>query len=210
WDSTSAGSARAIIDFQDSNGANLATRTVNLTAPSGGNALASANQASFDQVFSSASLFKIRVRVGTVSGGSFVGVTTRTFSLRPAVGEGLGVPFAVATGVHDETVYGVQWTVPDPASWRSLTTLDVRLVDEAGEILQVHWDQANNTFTAFDPHTGLSSPTVTPGSPVQFETPALVLLLGDTTVVTSGPTGPTVLLNLALQFKPQAGGRTFD
>lgn len=210
WDSTSAGSARAIIDFQNSNGANLATRTVNLTAPSGGNALASANQASFDQVFSSASLFKIRVRVGTVSGGSFVGVASRTYSLGPSVGEGLGVPFAVAAKVHDETVYGVQWTVPDPESWRSLATLDIRLVDEAGEILEVHWDQTANTFTAFDPHTGRTSPAVAPGSPVRFETPAVVLLLRDTAVVPSGPTEPTVLLNLALQFEPQAAGRTFN
>jgi hypothetical protein len=35
------------------------------------------------------------------------------------------------------------------------------------------------------------------------------LLLRDTDVIGSGETGPSVVLNLALQFKPGAAGRTF-
>jgi hypothetical protein len=42
-----------------------------------------------------------------------------------------------------------------------------------------------------------------------LQTPQSTLHLAESSVVASGPTSPTVTLNLALSFKPQAAGRTF-
>lgn len=81
WDSFSAGCARLIIDFMDVNSASLSTTTVDECAPAGGTWLSNTNRTTVDRSFESASLFKIRVRVGKVSNGSFVGaVATRTSS----------------------------------------------------------------------------------------------------------------------------------
>jgi hypothetical protein len=114
------------------------------------------------------------------------------------------------TRVGDDIGYGVQWTVPEPANWRSLDTLDVRLVDEEGEILQARWDEATNAFSQVNPANGKTLKSGLPGSQVRFNSPEVVLLLEDSEVIGSGPTGPSVLLNLNLQFKPQAAGRTFS
>jgi len=42
-----------------------------------------------------------------------------------------------------------------------------------------------------------------------LQTPQATLYLAETSVVGSGPTGPSVTLNLSLSFKPQTAGRTF-
>jgi hypothetical protein len=218
WDSTSAGTACLIIDFQDSSGAILNTRIVSVTAPIGGNALQAANQRSFGvRSFTDASVFKIRLRVGTGVGpatnrcGTLAGVATRTYSLGPAVGSGVGSPFEASVHVGEETAYSVEWTVPEPENWHSLDTLLVRLVDvdDDSEILQIRFDEATNSFSRFHSHLGRFGPPVEPGSHARFESPDVALLLRDTEVIGTGETGPSVTLNLALQFKPGAAGRTF-
>jgi hypothetical protein len=217
WDSTSAGTACAIVDFRNASGTILSTRTIKVTGPSGGNALQSTNQASFDASFSNAAVFSIRLRVGTGTGttaatascATLSGVTAKIFSLGPAVGFGEGVPFAASAQVRTETIYGVQWTVPDPENWHSLSTLDIRLINDAGEILRVRWDEATNTFSEFNPQTERFGRPVQPGSGVRFQGSDVSLLLDDTQVIGSGPSGPSVLLNLALEFKAGAGGSTF-
>jgi len=217
WDSTSAGTACAIVDFRNASGTILSTRTIKVTGPSGGNALQSTNQASFDASFSNAAVFSIRLRVGTGTGttattascATLSGVTAKTFSLGPAVGFGEGVPFAASAQARTETIYGVQWTVPDPENWHSLSTLDIRLINDAGEILRVRWDEATNTFSEFNPQTETFGRSVQPGSGVRFQGSDVALLLDDTQVIGSGPSGPSVLLNLALEFKSGSGGSTF-
>jgi len=216
WDSTLAGTACAIVDFKSPTGAILATSTISVTAPSGGNALQTSNQKSFDRAFSNASLFAIRLRVGTGTGAatapcsSLTGVTTKNYTLGPAVGAGVGVPFVATANIRDETAYGIDWTVPEPATWHSLDTLDVRLIDDTGEIMRIRWDETTNTFSEFNAHIGEFGAAVQPGGRARFESPELAFLLDDTEVVGSGPTGASVRLNLALRFKPQASGRTFS
>ena len=217
WDSTSAGTACVIVDFRNASGTILSSRTITVTGPSGGNALQSTNQASFDASFSNAAVFSIRLRVGTGTGTTAAtasctnlsGVTVKTFSLGPAVGFGEGVPFAANAQVRNEMIYGVRWTVPDPQNWHSLSMLDIRLINDAGEILRVRWDEATNTFSEFNPQTETFGPPFQPGSGVRFEGSDVALLLDDTQVIGSGPSGPSVLLNLALRFKAGAGGSTF-
>ncbi len=218
WDSTAAGTACLLMDFQDSSGAILSTAPpVIARGVKGGNALQPANQQSFDQFFSSASGFKIRMRVGTAAGpglapcSTLTSVTTKTYALGPAIGLGLGIPFQASARVGEETGYGVQWTVPEPESWHSLDTLEVRLVDvdDESEILQFRFDEASNSFSLFNPHTGRFRAPVEPGSHARFESSDVAVLLRGTEVIGSGPTGPLVTLNLALKFKPEAAGRTF-
>jgi hypothetical protein len=220
WDSTAAGTACAIIDFRDAAGNILATIPEVITGPSGGNALSSTNQKAFDRTFSSASLFGIHVRVGTGIGTTsatancspavLTGVTGKSFILGPAVGLGDGIPFAANTRVGQQLTYGVEWTVPPPENWHSLSTLDVRLVaDTDAEAIRIRWDEASNTFSLFQPETGRFVDTATPGIQGRFESPNVAILLDDTTVLGSGPTGPSVLLNLRLQFKPHAASTTF-
>ena len=48
-----------------------------------------------------------------------------------------------------------------------------------------------------------------PGSRTHFETSAAVMYLEKSEVIGSGLTGPSVLLNLNLSFKPKAAGRVF-
>jgi len=220
WDSTSAGTACLLIDFQDSSGAIVSSAPpIIARGVKGGNALQPANQQAFNQSFSSASEFKIRLRVGTAAGpgltpcSSLTSAITKTYALGPAVGFGVGSPFETSVEVGEHTSYSVEWTVPEPESWHSLDTLEVRLVDAEGEdedeILQFRFDEASNSFRRFHPHLGLFGLPVHPGSHARFESPDVALLLHDTEVIGTGPTGPSVTLNLALRFKPKAAGRTF-
>ena len=78
WDSTSSGCARLTIDYQSAPGVNLATRQFTVCGPFGGNALAGTNRRLVQDDFSHPALFKIRVRVGTVVNGAFVGAVNST------------------------------------------------------------------------------------------------------------------------------------
>ncbi|MBI1826441.1 MAG: cadherin-like domain-containing protein [Planctomycetes bacterium] len=120
-----------------------------------------------------------------------------------------GVPADAIAEVGEPVTYGVQWTVPDPENWHSLNTIDVRLVDDREEILRLRWDDAANTFSLFNPGNETFSQSATPGDRGQFQGSAVTLSLLESDVVGSGPTGPSVTLNLNLSFKPQAAGRTF-
>ena len=212
WDSTSAGCARLIINFQNVNGVDLTTpRTITKCAAAGGNALSTANQAAVNQSFTSASLFKIRLRVGTVVNNAFVGtVISRNYEFGQPAGSVEGIPALDITKVGENITYGVQWTVPDPENWHSLDILEVRLIDDEGQILQLLWDEGTNTFSQLNPQTERFFAPADPGSLNRFESPAVTMLVQDSEVIDSGPTGPSVLLNLNLRFKPQAAGRTFD
>jgi hypothetical protein len=120
--------------------------------------------------------------------------------------------------------YKVGWTVPPGEVWRDLKTLDFRLRQGHKVALWVHWDQAGNTFDVCrktrnrgnaddgeDADSDLPAdvdcgPAVVPGSPVVLGTPYASLYMRDVSVVGSGPTGPSVTLNLPISFGPKAAG----
>jgi hypothetical protein len=164
----------------------------------------------FSSRFNVANIFKVRVRLGeTGPAGGFFNVVSRTYAFGPAVGDTECTPFDTTAVVNDLASVNLQWTVPGTASWHSLDSVDVRLIDDAGEILQVRWNEASNAFFFFDPNSGRDEGPSVAGSNDRFERPEVAMLLSGTQVVGSGPQGPSVVLKLGLRFKPKAGGRVF-
>jgi hypothetical protein len=155
-------------------------------------------------------IFKIRVTLEDVFLSVVSKIVSRTYSLGPAVGDAECVPFATTAVVNDLSTASLRWTVPGTASWHSLDSVDIRLTDNAGAILQVRWNEALNEFLFYDPDSGQFRGHAAPGSNERFERPEVAMLLADTQVVGSGPLGPSVFLNLGLQFKPKAAGRVFQ
>jgi len=112
--------------------------------------------------------------------------------------------------VGDTVNYALSWTVPENEVWRDLETIDFRLRKGNENALWVHWDEAANAFSVCDGDgTGDSGVHCTageaPGSPTILETEFAQLHLAECSVIGSGPTGPTVTLNLAISFKEALG-----
>jgi hypothetical protein len=155
-------------------------------------------------------VFKVRVKLGDNDiFGNLLNVVSKTYSLGPAVGDAECAPFATTAGVNDVAVASLRWTVPGAGSWHSLDAIDVRLIDDNGEILQVRWNEASNDFFLYDADSHQYRGPAQPGSNDRFERPEVAMLLSNTQVAGSGPLGPSVALNLGLRFKPKAAGRVF-
>ena len=118
-------------------------------------------------------------------------------------------PEEAAVRVHERLNYAFTWTVPEPQNWHDLQYLQFRIRDGKEIILSVLFDEASKTFSLVNEDTGEFGHGVAPGSKQRLQTPAVTLYMDDTSVVASGPTSPTVTLNLSLSFKPKAAGRTF-
>jgi photosystem II stability/assembly factor-like uncharacterized protein len=136
---------------------------------------------------------------------NLTGVDFRVLSL----GEFSVDPGNATLAVHDLLNYAFTWTVPEPLNWHDLNSLQLRIRDDANTIFWVFFDEATKTFSLVNSATGQLERGFAAGSPNRLQTPQATLHLADTSVVGSGPTGPSVTLNLALSFKPSAAGRTF-
>ena len=155
-------------------------------------------------------VFKIRVRLGDLNPYiGFTNVVSRTYALGPAVGDAECTTFATIAAVNKAATVGLRWTVPGALSWRSLDAIDLRLIDDAGEILQVRWNEASNEFSLFNPDARQYHEPAAPGSNDRFERPEVAMELSQTQVIGSGPQGSSVVLKVGLRFKPQAAGRVF-
>jgi hypothetical protein len=109
-------------------------------------------------------------------------------------------------GVGEPVNLSLAWT--HPVGWRQLDSVDLRIVDDEGEILAVRWHETENSFSLFNPNADRFGRTATAGSPTQFETSAATLYLQHSTG--GGLPGQTVTIDYSLSFKPQAAGRTFS
>ena len=126
-----------------------------------------------------------------------------------AAGSGDLTPVDATVAVHEQLNYTFSWTVPDGLNWHHLEFLQLRIRDDAENIISVVFEEPSNTFSLLNEATGKRGPAFPAGSPNRLQTSRATLYLADTSVVASGPTSTTVTLNLALDFKPQAAGRTF-
>jgi hypothetical protein len=118
-------------------------------------------------------------------------------------------PTDSTVAIHDRLNYAYTWTVPAPLNWHALEFLQLRIRDGDDTIISVLFDEASKIFVLLNEGTGEIEGGFAAGSDNRLQTPEATLYLADTTVVGSGPTGPSVTLNLSLSFKPQAAGRTF-
>jgi len=106
-------------------------------------------------------------------------------------------PSESTASVNDVVTFAFTWTVPAPENWHDLTSLDLRLIDQVGVGLTVHWVEASNSFSlgASSRATDLTGQAAT--------------LLGTAVGKGSGPTGPSVTLTIPIRLNLEADGRTF-
>jgi hypothetical protein len=118
---------------------------------------------------------------------------------------------------NGETIaFDVVWTVPEGQVWRDLKSIDFRIGAPGDPVLWVRWDELSNTFSLCEiggkdaaqaDHRGgppvHCGPGAAPGSAAALVTSSAQLLLADTTVVGSGPTGQSVALHLVVSFGPE-------
>jgi hypothetical protein len=151
-------------------------------------------------------------------------VEVRPLSLNPDANVICCVTVATPLGVLDLTpaeatlragerfAYAFEWTVPE-GGWRSLDTLELRLLDGAEVILWVRFAEAADppgslgTFSLVNERTGQEGPRFAPGSRNRLQTNAATVYLDGSAA--HGPPGSTVGLTLELSFKPQAAGRSY-
>jgi hypothetical protein len=116
-----------------------------------------------------------------------------------------GIPAEALVAVGERFIYGIKWT--HPQRWRLLDTVDIRITDDDGDVLYVRFDEPSNTYSLLEPANQRFMRPALPGSRTLFETPAVTMDVKESSVVGTGPQGPSVTLNLALRFKPKAAGR---
>jgi len=156
----------------------------------------------FDETFS----VQLSSPVNAILAGTGIGTGT-ILNDDTRIGVTEGIPPEAIVKVGERFTYGIKWT--HPVRWRLLDTVDIRIIDDQDSILNVRFTEADNTFSLFNPANGKFLHPDAPGSRTHFETSAAVMYLEHSEVIGSGPTGPSVLLNLNLSFKPKAAGRDF-
>jgi hypothetical protein len=186
-----------------------------------------------DNIFEPSEVFY--VRLSNPVNGTITGVgqaIIRNFGVAQ-VGEFALSPGEAKLQVGERVTYTVDWTVPAGKVWRDLDTIDFR-IRGGRTALWVRWEEAANTFKLcrkgggdhdndrdedenegeddqdFKGGPGLRcGPGATPGTTVVLETPLAQLHLDRTSVVGSGPTGPSVALGLTVSFKGKAAGHRY-
>jgi hypothetical protein len=220
WDDPShGGHALLTLDWESAAGDVLSSQVVDHPQAPGGNANDSLNRTPFLLCFPTdhqppnlgARLFKVRMRVEQVrSNGSFAHVTDRTFSFQPQITGSFKLePSNSSVAAKERLNSAFTWTVPAPLNWHDLQSLELRIRDGEESILWVHYDETSNTFSLFDEEKAQFTRSEAPGSHTRLKTSLAALHLAETSVVGSGPTGPSVTLNLSLDFKRRVAGHTF-
>jgi hypothetical protein len=126
------------------------------------------------------------------------GVSVGTSILTPTVG---------VSQPGEAVTFTLEWKHPE--RWHDLETLHLRLRGADGVIFWARFDEASNTFSLLDPATAIFSQSGAPGSNATLDTPLAALDLAGSTVVGSGPEGPSVTLTFAARFKPGASGQVY-
>jgi hypothetical protein len=116
-------------------------------------------------------------------------------------------PSVAVAAVHEPLTCTFTWEVPEPLNWHDLDSLHLRIRDENETILSLIFNESDKTFSSFNEQTGALSRAFPAGSPHRLQTPGVTVHLAQTSVVGSGPTGPSVTLHLTLSFNAPAAGR---
>lgn len=102
-------------------------------------------------------------------------------------------------------ILSLSWT--HPVGWRQLESIDLLITDDEDAVMAVRWNEAENSFTLYNPATDRFVRTARAGSSTHFESFAATMFLEESTG--GGPPGQTVTIRFGLVFKPQAARRTF-
>jgi hypothetical protein len=124
----------------------------------------------------------------------------------------------------DSVAYDLVWTVPEGRTWHDLKSIDFRIGEYGNPVLWVKWDESSDTFSLCEKagnvagnaerdHDGsppqICGPGVAPGSAAPLVTASAQLILAETTVVGSGPSGPSVALHLVVTFGPEIKAHSY-
>lgn len=102
------------------------------------------------------------------------------------------------------TTLTLRWLHPE--RWRDLDTVDLRLVDDEGVAFWARFDEADDTLALCDGN-GVCGAGLAPGSDAVIDGATASLHLAASAVVGSGPTGPSVDLNIAFSLDASLAGR---
>src|SRR5439155_13591503 len=121
-------------------------------------------------------------------------------------------PTEATVRVGERFTYAFEWTVPQ-GGWRTLDTLELRLVDGADVILWVRFAETADppgtlgTFSLVDAKSGREHHGFSPGSHHRLHTNAATVYLDGSGA--HGPPGSTVGITLELSLKHKAAGRSY-
>ncbi len=94
---------------------------------------------------------------------------------------------------------GVQWTVPG-TSWHDLTAIDLRLRDDQGTVMWLRFDEATQTISLYNAHSGKFGPAKKIGSDGTLSNGDVQIDLSEIRLVAAGPNSPTVNLTFPIHF----------
>lgn len=94
---------------------------------------------------------------------------------------------------------GVQWTVPG-TSWHDLTAIDLRLRDDQGIVMWLRFDEASQTISLYNAHSGKFGPAKKIGSNGTLSNGDVRIDLSEIRLVAAGPNSPTVNLTFPIHF----------
>lgn len=223
WNGALAGVPQLKIEYLDVNGAHIgvADKVKNQTSPGGSNPNNTANQlvvhaagAATGTTVTSGRLWAIRLTVGRVVRDPvtfrprFVDTVSKTFRFEAGTSVGIFdlTPSDATVATGERQNYAFTWTVPDPLNWHDLDYLKFRIRNGDDILLSVFFDEASQTFALLDEETGKLGHAYPAGSNHRLHTPHATLHLAETSVLASGPTDPSVTLNLSLSFTKRAAG----
>ncbi len=113
------------------------------------------------------------------------------------------------TAVAQTTDVAVTWQVPS-GSWQQLHTIDLQLSGDDGSLIDIRWNQENETLSLLDPTTGKFGQPQPLGSNETLSNALLDVLLKTSSKLSTGPTSPLVTVTFSLRFKNAAKGHHFS
>jgi len=200
------------IDYRNAGGTVIGTDEASVSG-TGIDANFSNNQTPVNETFTDPALFQIRARVFSITLGSESTGVERDLRIDSAfAGTANLVPAAVNARVGDPVLYAFSWTVPPGGNWHDLESLRLRFREGEHSVFTMQFNEADSTFalvTERKDGTSRTGPAFAAGSHHKLQTSHVRLRLADSSVVGSGPTSPTVTLNLAFEFEPPAAGHSY-
>jgi len=145
-------------------------------------------------------------------GGRDPGSTNNTAKVTvPVVTVGTFVltPKHVTAVAETHVRFALEWTIPGP-SWRELKDLELRVRDDRDVILHVKLTEGVPMLLALrDPKTGRFGPGAAPGTNTVLESRTARVFMAGTTVTADGPTDPSVVLTLDVEFDRKTAGERY-